>query len=167
VSPDAARLADLEARVRELEDVRAVEALAARYHSLCDGGWDGPSHPDLDALVDLWVPDGVYDVNAARPPCRGHAEIRAQLERLRTSMPWILHTLMNPEVEVRGDTATGRFKAVAYYRRGGESHVVVGSYLGDFARTASGWRFASWRADLAHGSVLSPGPSPAARRGSV
>lgn len=164
MSPVEERLAALEARLLELEDVRAIEALAARYHSLCDGGWDGPSHPDLDALVALWTPDGVYDINAARPPCRGHDEIREQFLRLRTSMPWILHTLMNPEIEVRGDTASGRFKAVAYYRRSDESHVVVGSYLGDFARTPDGWRFASWRADLAHGSVLSAGASPAARR---
>lgn len=145
----------LEEQLTELRDVRAIEELAARYHSLCDGGWAGDSHPDLDALVALWVPDGVYDINAARPPCRGHDEIRAQFLRLRSSMPWILHTLMNPEVVVRGDTATARFKAVAYYRRGGGSHVVVGSYDGAFARTPDGWRFTSWVADLAHGDVLS------------
>ncbi|GAA1942209.1 nuclear transport factor 2 family protein [Nocardioides hwasunensis] len=157
-------LEHLSARVRELEDVREIEALAARYHSLCDGGWRGPSHEDVDALVDLWVPDGTYDINAARPPCRGHAEIREQLVRLRTSMPWILHTFTNSEIDVEGDRASGRFKAVAYYRRSDEAHVVVGSYLGDFVRTPAGWRFGSWTADLAHGSVLSAGPSPAAAR---
>ena len=149
------RVRSLEARLVELQDVRAIEALAARYHTLCDGGWDGRSHDDLEALVALWVPDGVYRINAARPPCRGHDEIRDQFVRLRTSMPWILHTLMNPEVVVRGDTASARFKAVAYYRREGGSHVVVGSYDGELARTPEGWRFTSWVADLAHGSVLS------------
>lgn len=152
------RLQELEARVAELDDVRSIEDLAARYHSLCDGGWAGLSHADLDALTALWLPDGVYCINAARPPCRGHAEIRDQFERLRRSMPWILHTFMNPEIEVSGDHATGRFKGVAYYRRGGESHVVVGSYDGEFVRTGDGWRFASWVADLAHGSVLSSEP---------
>lgn len=152
------RLSSLEARLAEHDDVRAIEALAARYHSLCDGGWAGQSHDDLDALVSLWVPDGVYRINPARPPCRGHAEIRDQFARLRRSMPWILHTFTNPEVHVDGDRADGRFKGIAYYRRDDGSHVVVGSYDGEFVRTPEGWRFASWVADLAHGSVLSPEP---------
>ncbi|MEV0326847.1 nuclear transport factor 2 family protein [Micromonospora echinospora] len=142
-------------RVRRLEDLRAIEALAARYHHLCDGGWHGPSHENLDALVALWVPDGVYRINPQRPPCRGHAEIRAQFERLRTSMPWIFHTFTNSDVTVHDDDASGTFKGIAYYRRGGGAHIVVGTYSGQFRRTPQGWRFVSWTADLAHGSVLS------------
>lgn len=156
VSPSPA---DLVARVRELEDVREVEALAAAYHRLCDGGWDGPSHPDVDALVALWVPDGTYSINPRRPVCRGHAEIREQFIRLRTSMPWIFHTFTNSEVQIHGDQATGSFKGVAFYRRSGGAHIVVGVYTGRFRRTSDGWRFVSWVADLAHGSVLDVGSS--------
>ncbi|GAA2334798.1 nuclear transport factor 2 family protein [Dactylosporangium salmoneum] len=141
-------------RVRQLEDVRAIEALAARYHRLCDGGWDGPSHEDLDGLVALWDLDGVYSINPRRPPCRGHAEIREQFRRLRTSMPWIFHTFTNSDVAVHDDEASGEFKGIAYYRREGGAHIVVGTYSGRFRRTPEGWRFVSWIADLAHGSVL-------------
>lgn len=156
MSDTATRIDALERRVQELEDVRAIEGLVARYHALCDGGWSGPSHPDPDALAKLWTDDGVYSINAARPACRGHDEIREQFVRLQTSMPWILHTFTNGAVVVAGDTAAGRFTGIAYYRRGGGSHIVVGTYTGDFVRTDAGWRFASWVADLAHGSVLSP-----------
>lgn len=145
----------LERRIEVLESVREIEALASRYHTLCDGGWAGPSHPDPDALADLWVTDGVYRINPRRPPCRGRAEIRAQFVRLQTSMPWILHTFTNSDVQVDGDVARGVFKGIAYYRRRDGNHVVVGSYIGEFARTDAGWRFTSWVADLAHGSVLS------------
>jgi ketosteroid isomerase-like protein len=155
VSTHVARVAALEARLTALEDAREIERLASTYHALCDGGWAGPSHADPDALADLWTPDGVYRINSARPPCRGRAEIRAQFVRLQSSMPWILHTFTNADVRVDGDVATGAFKGIAYYRRDGGSHVVVGSYSGDFVRTGDGWRFASWIADLAHGSVLS------------
>lgn len=149
----------LQASVRELQDVRAIEELAARYHTLCDGGWKGGSHENVDGLVALWTEDGLYGINARKPPCRGHDEIRAQFIRLRTSMPWILHTVTNPEIEVTGSTATGRFKAIAYYRRDGGSHVVVGSYVGEFVRAETGWLFSSWISDLAHGSVLSDDPT--------
>ena len=148
------RLDELERRLQELESVRAIEALATKYHTLCDGGWAGPSHPDPDALADLWTPDGVYSINPRRPACRGRDEIRAQFVRLQSSMPWILHTFTNSDIDVDGDTARGLFKGTAYYRRDGGSHIVVGSYLGEFVRTEEGWRFASWTADLAHGSVL-------------
>jgi hypothetical protein len=152
------RLDALQAQVQELQDVRAIEALVARYHTLCDGGWDKQSHDDVEGLVELWMPNGTYCINEAKPPCRGHDEIRAQFLRLRESMPWILHTFMNPVIDVTGDTATGTCKAAAYYRRQGGAHIVVGSYNGEFVRTEAGWRFASWVADLAHGSVLSPEP---------
>lgn len=151
---DADRLALLERRLAELEDVRAIELLVVEYHRRCDGGWSGGSHPDLDALTDLWTADGVYSINPRREPCRGHEEIREQFRRLRTSMPWIFHTAANPSVRLSGDTATGEFKGIAYYRRSGGSHVVVGTYRGEFRRTSTGWRFTSWITDLAHGSVL-------------
>ncbi len=121
--------------------MRAIEALATRYHTLCDGGWAGPSHPDPDALADLWTPEGVYSINPRRPACRGRDQIRDQFVRLQSSMPWILHTFTNSDIEVDGDTARGVFKGTAYYRRDGGSHIVVGSYLGEFVRTDDGWRF--------------------------
>lgn len=157
------RVSELEARIRELEDVRAIEGLAASYHRLCDGGWSGRSHDNLDALVALWLPDGEYSINPRRDPCRGSKEIREQFRRLRTSMPWIFHTFLNTEITVDGDRATGEFKGVAYYRRDGGSHIVIGTYRGEFARTVNGWRFAAWVADLAHGSVLSDADPVAAR----
>ncbi|WP_170285649.1 nuclear transport factor 2 family protein [Microbacterium rhizomatis] len=157
------RIDALDRRLRVLESVRDIEALAARYHTLCDGGWAGPSHADPDALADLWTPDGVYRINPRRPPCRGRDEIREQFVRLQSSMPWILHTFTNSDIEVDLDagTATGIFKGIAYYRRRDGNHIVVGSYTGAFARTGGGWRFSSWVADLAHGSVLTPDESTA------
>lgn len=155
MTADVDRVSELEARIRELEDVRAIEKLAANYHRLCDGGWHGRSHDDLDALVALWIPDGEYSINPRREPCRGHDEIRAQFRRLRTSMPWIFHTFTNADISADQDRATGEFKGIAYYRRDGGSHIVIGTYRGEFVRTDDGWRFANWVADLAHGSVLS------------
>jgi hypothetical protein len=160
MNPADDRIAVLEARVRELEDVRAIEALAATYHRLCDGGWSVGSHADLDGLVALWTSDGIYSINPQREPCRGHEAIREQFLRLRTSMPWIFHTFANTTVTVDGDSARGEFKGVAYYRRSGGSHIVVGTYTGEFVRTDDGWRFSSWVADLAHGSVLSTDEDP-------
>ena len=49
------RLAELEARLRRIEDERAIERMIASYGPLVDAG-------EADAVAAMWAPDGVYDV---------------------------------------------------------------------------------------------------------
>ena len=49
------RLAALEARLRRIEDERAVERMIASYGPLVDAG-------EADAVAAMWAPDGAYDV---------------------------------------------------------------------------------------------------------
>ena len=48
-------LADLERRVRALEDIEAIKQLKYRYADACDRGYDA------DALADLFTEDAVWD----------------------------------------------------------------------------------------------------------
>jgi hypothetical protein len=141
-TPTAHRIAELESVVRQLQDRNEILELAARYHQLCDGGWDGPSHPDPDALADLFTADGVYGVS--NPPARGRAEIREKFAELQRRLPWIVHYLANSAVEVAGDRATAHVKGLIQIVRHQQQpvwrHV---TYDGELVRTAEGWRFAS------------------------
>ena len=49
------RLADLDARLRRVEDERAIERMIASYGPLVDAG-------AADEVAAMWAPDGVYDV---------------------------------------------------------------------------------------------------------
>lgn len=49
------RLAELEARLRRIEDERAIERMLASYGPLVDAG-------EAEAAAAMWAPDGVYDV---------------------------------------------------------------------------------------------------------
>jgi uncharacterized protein (TIGR02246 family) len=49
------RIAELEARLRQVEDERAIERMIASYGPLVDAG-------EADATADLWAVDGTYDV---------------------------------------------------------------------------------------------------------
>jgi len=60
------RLRALEQTVRRLTDLEEIRGLAAEYQRLCDGGWDGPTHADPDALTRLFTDDAEY----ALPTCR-------------------------------------------------------------------------------------------------
>lgn len=138
------RLRALEQTVRRLTDLEEIRGLAAEYQRLCDGGWDGPTHADPDALTRLFTDDAEYALPDL-PVCHGSDEIRALFRRLQDTIPWIVHYVANPELEVTGDRAVGRIKGAACFRRDGERHLTFGTYFGEFARTGYGWRFASWR----------------------
>ncbi|CAJ1506152.1 nuclear transport factor 2 family protein [[Mycobacterium] kokjensenii] len=72
------RLAELERRLAQIEDERAIERLIASYGPLVDAG-------DAEAVAGLWHEDGVYDVEnwtmsgreeiAAMVRSRGHQEL--------------------------------------------------------------------------------------------
>ncbi|MEB3023531.1 nuclear transport factor 2 family protein [[Mycobacterium] crassicus] len=72
------RLADLEQRLRRIEDERAIERMIASYGPLVDAG-------DAEAVAALWQADGVYDVEdwlmagradiAAMVRSRGHQDL--------------------------------------------------------------------------------------------
>jgi uncharacterized protein (TIGR02246 family) len=49
------RIAELEARLRKVEDERAIERMIASYGPLVDAG-------EADATAELWAVDGTYDV---------------------------------------------------------------------------------------------------------
>jgi ketosteroid isomerase-like protein len=140
------RLEALEAEVRSLRDRHEIADLAARYQRLCDGGWDGPSHADPDALADLFTEDAVYSVSKPEPPRRGRQEIREKFATLQRTKPWIVHYLANPLIEVDGDSATAEFKGIVQYLDG-TMQWRYGTYQGRFVRTGSGWRFSSWSFD--------------------
>ena len=142
------RVDELEAALRVLLDQRSVEDLVHFYQHLCDGGWNGPTHVDIEALVALFTPDAIYSLPGWET-AHGSAEIRALFELLQARLPWIIHFVANPSVEVEGDSATGSIKGFAYYLRDGSRFVTLGTYIGDFTRTEAGWRFARWRFEAA------------------
>lgn len=133
-----------EQRLRALEDVEAVRTLMARYHRACDGWDEAGTHQDPAAIAALFTEDGVWDVTARQPPPTGRAEIAALATELQ-AIPWIVHFVVNPLVEVDGDRAYGEFKGVLRVRLTESSRLVwaLGLYRVVARRTSSGWRFES------------------------
>ncbi|TFV64316.1 nuclear transport factor 2 family protein [Geodermatophilus sp. DF01-2] len=95
----AGRLAELERRLQQLEDERAVAQVIAAYGPLVDGG-------DADRVAALWAPEGVYDVDELL--MTGRAEITAMV-RSTAHQNWIAggcaHVVGPPHVTVTGDEA--------------------------------------------------------------
>ncbi len=103
-------LADLERRLRRIEDERAIERMIASYGPLVDAG-------EADAAADLWAEDGSYDVEGWHMAGRGEvaAMVRSSAHRglIRRGC---CHFLGPAVVTVNGDEAVAVCESVLVTR---------------------------------------------------
>lgn len=88
-------------RLHVLEDIEAIKCLKARYCAFCDDGYDP------DGIASLFVEDGVWDGGEVFGKCEGQAAIKKFFTGAPKQLPFALHYVMNPIIEVDGETATG------------------------------------------------------------
>jgi ketosteroid isomerase-like protein len=131
----------IEARLQRLEDIESVHRLMATYHQLCDGWTEVGTHKDPAAIARLFTEDGEWAVTARQPPPKGPEQIASMARELQ-AIPWIVHFVVNPMVDVDGDTATATFKGVIRRRHHPEDDLSwnMGIYHLHAVRTADGWR---------------------------
>ncbi len=126
------RIAELETRLRRMEDELAIRNLILSYGPAADTGL-------AEAAASAWSEDGLYDWDANAPPFRGRDDIAVMLrsdahQHLLES--GVAHFTGPPLIEVAGDRAT----ALGYtmvLRRDGDT------------RRFSLWRISAARWELA------------------
>ncbi len=149
---------DIESRLALLEAESAILKNLYRYGHAIDYG-------DEEAWVDCFTEDGVFDVRARLPhqPHRvvsGREELRAFVTRhTRAPELWHKHLLIEPKVEVDGDTATCTSYLAVLMEHDEEPLVrVFGRYRDRLARCPDGrWRF---RERIAEVESMRPGLPP-------
>ncbi len=129
-------LEDIAGRLRNLEDVEEIKRLKARYCAYCDDDYDA------DNIARLFVEDAVWD-GGSFGRYEGRDEIREFFVNAPQMLPFAVHMVMNPIIEVNGDAATGiwyLFQACTF----AEGHRAVwGSarYDEEYVRVDGAWRF--------------------------
>ena len=136
----------LEQRVRRMEDLAEIQRLQARYARLADRGWPAAG-ADGDALAGLFTEDGIW----SSPRVGTFEGRRAIAENLgRGTMSFSVHLIMNPEIDVDGDEATGAWRALfALTTAAGQAMWGAGAYQVRYRRTPEGWRIAHLRTESA------------------
>jgi hypothetical protein len=133
----------LEERLQALEDRDEIARLKARYCQLNDGGWAGPTHDHVDEVVDLFVEDAVWDGGPVAGKAVGKANIHALFTAFQV-VPFIIHNVMNPIIDIKGDAATGNWHAIIPGTDAqGQALWTFGLYKEHYVRTEQGWRFSS------------------------
>ena len=126
---------DLEARIQALEEIEAIKQLKARYCYLVDSGkWQD--------VVKLFTKDAriKFPFGAGKGTA---AIINFYRETLPSQRSFILHTLHNPIIEIKGEQATGKW----YYQSSGtvlstnQARWGAGIYHDKFVKENGGWKF--------------------------
>ena len=140
-------MSDLEARVRRLEDIEAIKQLKARYCAACDDGYDA------DRLAALFTEDALWDGSKTFGVARGRDAIHRHFAGASARVTIARHQVMNPIVDVDGDTATGHwllFQPCTNAGRDGEQAVwLAATYADRYARVEGGWSISATVIDVA------------------
>jgi len=133
---------DLERRLTVLEDVEEIKKLKARYCAVCD------DDHNPNEITKLFVEDGVWEGMDGIGAHRGHAAIRKLFEGFRDRISFSQHNVMNPIIEVNGDTAKGKwyFLGPFTFRKGNRAVWLAARYEDDYVKVDGGWKFKHLRA---------------------
>ncbi|MFQ6028370.1 MAG: nuclear transport factor 2 family protein [Dehalococcoidia bacterium] len=93
-------LDELEHRIKVLEDTEEIKRLKARYCAYCDDNYDA------EGIASLFTENAIWD-GGMRGRAEGREEILDFFRRAPQRIPFAIHMVMNPIVEVNGDTAKG------------------------------------------------------------
>ncbi|HXQ76506.1 MAG TPA: nuclear transport factor 2 family protein [Acidimicrobiales bacterium] len=147
----AAEVATLRRRVASSESVLAIQALKARYGELVDRRFSGGAVVDAGTLADvaeaiagLFTADGVWDGGPALGVATGRGAIATRLRD--PTLTFSRHFFMNPQIEVDGDAARGRWDLLSPCRRDDGTSYWMGGYEDDeYALVDGSWLHRSMR----------------------
>jgi hypothetical protein len=129
--------ADLENRLRRLEDESAIKRLVMSYGPAADSGQSG-------LAADLWLEDGVYDWDANGEPHRGSASVDAMLQGNRHKQlmsEGVAHFGGPLLLEVEGDNAIAINYSLVMRREDTRFYLWrVSAVRWDLERSGSSWR---------------------------
>ena len=129
-------LEELERRIRVLEDIEEIKLLKRRYCAYCDDNFDA------DGIASLFTEDAVWD-GVIRGKNEGRDEICSFFQNAPQRRPFAIHMVLNPIIEVNGDTAKGTWYLFQTCTFADGDRAVWGSarYDEDYVRVDGHWMF--------------------------
>jgi hypothetical protein len=114
-------LEELARRIAVLEDVEAIKKLKARYCAYCDQNYNA------DGLASLFTDDA----------------LRRFFQGSSQRLPFAIHHVMNPIIDVQGDSATGQWYLFQPCTRADSNQAVwlAARYEETYVRVDGEWKF--------------------------
>jgi ketosteroid isomerase-like protein len=130
MSPD-----EIEKRFKVLEDIEAIRQLKVRYCHLVDAY-------DAEGIAALFTDDAVFDAGQ-RGRRKGKQELLEFFKGAKERLPFFVHMVLNPLIEVNGDTAKGSWYLFQASTLGETNEAVWGSgrYDDEYVKVSGYWMF--------------------------
>src|ERR1700733_13758356 len=127
---------DLEKRVQALEDIEAIRKLKARYCAYCDNGYDA------DGLAALFTEDAIWG-GGAFGRFEGRKAIHGFFAGVSQKLSFAMHYVMNPQIEVEEDHATGRWYLFepCTFTEGSQAVWGAAYYDDSYVKVGGSWKF--------------------------
>lgn len=130
-------LEELAKRLDTLEAIEAIKKLKARYCQAAD-------EQDAEAYANLFAEDAVFDAGTFGQ-AQGRQAIAEFLRNIQQhSLPFAVHYVMNPNIEVAGEQATGQWYLLepCTMRTEGEQAVWgTARYEEEYVKVGGEWKF--------------------------
>jgi len=123
---------ELKEKIQRLDDIEAIKNLKARYCAYCDDNYDA------DGIASQFVEDGVWD-GGIRGKYEGREAIRAFFKEGTRRITFAVHQVLNPIIEVDGDTAHASWYLLQPCTEGGQAYWVSGVYRDDYVKVDGKW----------------------------
>lgn len=126
----------LEERITRLEDIEAIKLLKAKYCEACDDGHNA------EKVLELFADDGVWDGGDSRR-AEGKSAIKAIFDGIGSAVSFSQHNVMNPIIEVNGDTATGVWNLLELitFHESGETKLLAVRYDEKYVKIDGSWKY--------------------------
>ena len=129
-------LEELAQRIQALEDAEAIKKLKARYTNYCDNGYDP------DGIASLFTEDAIWDGGVFGKSV-GREAIRKFFQGASKMLPFAIHYVMNPIIEVNGNTATGSWYLfqTCTFAEGNQAVWGAARYSEEYVKQGGEWKF--------------------------
>lgn len=129
-------LEELAQRIQALEDAEAIKKLKARYTNYCDNGYDP------DGIASLFTEDAIWDGGVFGKRV-GREAIRKFFQGASKMLPFAIHYVMNPIIEVNGNTATGSWYLfqTCTFAEGNQAVWGAARYSEEYVKQDGEWKF--------------------------
>jgi hypothetical protein len=143
---------DLEKTVQRLADIEDIKQLKARYASACDDNYNP------DKLAPLFAEDAVWDGSIL-----GYAESREGIREFfggaSALVPFAVHQVSNPLIEIDGDTATGQWFLWQPMVLGDQALWLSAVYDDKYVRQDGKWVYQSLKLNIRMLTPFEEGPA--------
>lgn len=130
------RIEELESQVKLMQDIEEIKKLKARYGYSVDA-------QNYDAVMDCFAQESSADY-AQFGKCKNRDEIEKWFrETVPKAMPFCLHFIENPIIEVNGDKATGIWYFNVPLTNGdtNEASWMTGKYEDVYVKEGGRWKY--------------------------